>query len=198
MKRALFILTTLLTTLSLNAQNGPCVVPGRGYFRIRVGTGGLFGAFAHNHLIEAQKLEGCASLDTRDLARSSIKVTFAASGVRVMDPGESDKSRAEVQHNMETEVLRISEFPKITFESTGVEQGAATGQLRLRGNLTIRDKTQPVTLALTFTRLADGTYQADGKYNFKQSSFGIKPIQLAGGTVKVKDELETEFEIFLK
>jgi hypothetical protein len=46
--------------------------------------------------------------------------------------------------------------------------------------------------------LADGTYQATGKYNFKQTSFGIKPIQLAGGTIKVKDELETEFELYLK
>jgi hypothetical protein len=47
-------------------------------------------------------------------------------------------------------------------------------------------------------RLDDGTYRASGEYKFKQSSFGIKPIQLAGGTVKVKDELEVEFELFLK
>jgi hypothetical protein len=48
------------------------------------------------------------------------------------------------------------------------------------------------------TRLSDGTYRVDGEYKFKQSSFLIKPIQLAGGTVKVKDELETQFELFLK
>jgi polyisoprenoid-binding protein YceI len=98
---------------------------------------------------------------------------------------------------METEVLRISEYPQVTFESTGIET-AGGNQLRVRGNLTIRGKTQPVLIPLTFTRMNDGTYQANGKYSFKQSTFGIKPIQIGGGTVKVKDELQTEFEISLK
>jgi polyisoprenoid-binding protein YceI len=115
-----------------------------------------------------------------------------------MDPDESAKDRATVQENMERDVLRISDFPRIGFESTSLEAGGAANQLKVHGKLTIRDKTVPVVIPLTFKRLADGTYQADGKYNFKQSSFGIKPIQLAGGTVKVKDELESEFELFLK
>jgi len=46
--------------------------------------------------------------------------------------------------------------------------------------------------------MADGTFQAQGRYNFKQSTFGIKPIQIGVGTIKVKDELETEFELYLK
>ena len=51
---------------------------------------------------------------------------------------------------------------------------------------------------MTLTRLDDGAYRAIGEYSFKQTAFGIKPIQLAGGAVKVKDELRTEFELFLK
>jgi polyisoprenoid-binding protein YceI len=197
-KRNLLLIAVLFAGQAVQAQNGPCVIPGRGYFRVHVGTGGLFGAFAHDHLIEAQKLEGCAVLDAKDLTHSSIKLTFAASGVRVMDPGESEKDRATVQQNMENDVLLVSKFPKIIFESTSIELGSAANQLKVHGNLTIRDKTQAVVIPLTFKRLGDGTYQADGKYNFKQSSFGIKPIQLGGGTIKVKDDLESEFEIFLK
>jgi polyisoprenoid-binding protein YceI len=71
-------------------------------------------------------------------------------------------------------------------------------QLRIRGNLTIRGKTQPIVVALTLHKQDDGSYRAVGKYSFKQTAFGIKPISLAGGTVKVKDELQTNFEIFLK
>jgi len=173
-------------------------MPGRGYFRIHVGTGGLFGAFAHDHLIEARKVEGCALLDANNLTRSSIKLTFPASSVRVVDPNESEKDRASVQQNMENDVLMISKYPRVVFESTSIELGSAANQLKVHGNLTIRDKTQPVVIPLAFKPLGDGTYQADGKYNFKQSSFGIKPIQLGGGTIKVKDDLETEFELFLK
>jgi len=198
MKRIPLLLIALFAANGATAQKGPCVVADRGYFRIQVGTGGLFGAFAHDHRIEAQKVEGCAVLDAKDPTHSSIRLTFPSASVRVMDPNESEKDRATVQHNMETDVLRISEFPRIVFESTSIEVAGTANQLKIHGNLTIRGKTQPVVIPVTFKRLADGTYQANGKYNFKQSSFGIKPIQLAGGTIKVKDELESEFELFLK
>jgi polyisoprenoid-binding protein YceI len=197
MKQIFFLVAVLIACQAAQAQNGPCVIPNRGYFRIHVGTGGLFGAFAHDHLIEAQKVEGCAVLDAKDLTHSSIKLTFPAASVRVMDPNESEKDRATVQQNMENDVLLVSKFPQIVFESTAIELGG-TNQLKVHGNLRIRDKTQAVVIPLTFKRLDDGTYQADGKYNFKQSSFGIKPIQLGGGTIKVKDDLESEFELFLK
>jgi hypothetical protein len=34
-----------------------------------------------------------------------------------------------------------------------------------------------------------------GSASFKQSNFGISPIRIAGGTVKVKDEVKIEFDI---
>lgn len=197
MKHLLAVAASVFFTATAFGADGPCVVPQRGYFRIHVSTGGLFGTFAHDHSIEAQKISGCASLDPAYIAHSSIKLTFTTADIRVIDPRESAKDRSQVQKTMETEVLRISEFPQITFESTGIET-ASGNQLRVRGNLTIRGKTQPVLIPLTFTRMNDGTYQAKGNYSFKQSTFGIKPIQIGAGTVKVKDELQTEFEISLK
>src|SRR5438552_9085814 len=175
-----------------------CGVHGQGYFRIHVGTGGLFGAFAHDHSVEAKKITGCATIDETDVTRSSIKLEFPAADIRVIDPKESEKDRAEVQKTMATDVLRVSEYPRVTFESTAVERAGDANQFRVRGNLTLRGKTQPVVIPLPVTRSADGTYRAKGEYRFKQSSFLIKPIQLAGGTVKVKDELQTQFELYLK
>ena len=198
MKPGLLILLGALATFPLSAQSGPCIISGRGHFQIHVGTGGLFGAFAHNHLIEAQQIQGCVKLDEKDLTQSSLQLTFAVSGIRVLDPSESAKDRAAVQQTMETDVLRVSEFPRIRFESTGIARGGAANQYRVRGNLTIRNTTQPMEVLVTFGRLSDGTWEAVGKYNLKQTSFGIKPIQLAGGTVKVKDEVQTDFDLFLK
>src|SRR5437667_76078 len=74
-----------------------CVVPRQGYFRIHVGTSGLFGAFAHEHSIEAQNFTGCAVIDPDDVTRSSIKLEFSTAEVRVMDSKESAKDRAEIQ-----------------------------------------------------------------------------------------------------
>src|SRR5437016_2313554 len=198
MKWSICLMSLVLMTMPASAAERACIVPGQGYFRIHVGTAGLFGAFAHDHSIEAKKVVGCASIDPKDLQRSSVKLEFPAADIRVIDPKESEKDRAEVQKTMETDVLRVSEYPRVTFESTAVERTGDANRMRVRGNLTIRGKTLPVVIPLTLTHLEEGTYRATGEYRFKQSSFLIKPVQLAGGTVKVKDELETQFEIVLK
>jgi polyisoprenoid-binding protein YceI len=198
MGRLLLVLFGLVLAPAAFGADGPCVIPGRGNFYIRTGTAGLFGAFAHDHLIEARKVEGCAVIDPGDLTRSSIKLSFATADIRVLDPNESAGDRAKVQKTMETDVLRISEYPQIVFESTAIERASSADSLRVHGNLTIRGRTQPIVVALAFARLDDGSYRAKGEYKFKQTTFGIQPIQLAAGTVKVKDELRTEFELFLK
>src|SRR5262245_58954570 len=199
--RGILCLATLFI-LSLStgavAADGPCVIPGRGHFYIHVGAGGLFGAFAHDHLIEAQRIEGCAVIDSNDLTHSSIKLTFSTADIRVLDPKENAKDRPKVQTTMEMEVLRVSQYPQVTFESTGLDRSGTADVLRVSGNLTFRGQTQPVVVPLTLVHLDDGTYRARGEYKLKQTAFGIQPIQLAGGTVKVKDEVRTEFELFLK
>src|SRR5262245_15092473 len=107
------------------AADGPCIVPGRGHFQIETGTSGLFGAFAHEHLIEAQSIAGCAEMDLQDLSRSSIKLTFATASIKVLDPKEA-KDRPKVQMTMETEVLKVSQFPEVIFQSTGIERSGTT------------------------------------------------------------------------
>ena len=193
---SLFIFALFLANLSPAATRA-CVIPGRGYFRVHVGTGGLFGGFAHEHLVEARTIKGCADIDTANLDHSTLRLVFTTADLHVMDPKESDSNRAEIQKNMETQVLRIADFPEVIFESASVEPSTTADQLRIHGNLTIRGTTQSVVIPVTFSRVDNSTYRATGKFGFKQTSFGIKPIQLAAGMVKVKDELQTEFEIFL-
>jgi polyisoprenoid-binding protein YceI len=198
MKAAFALLFGIICTAYALPADGPCVVARRGHFSIHTGTAGLFGAFAHEHIIEARKIEGCARLDPQDPARSSIRLTFSTSEIRVVDPKESAPDRAKVQSTMETEVLRVKDYPTVVFQSTKIEPGGTSDMLRVHGNLTIRGRTQPVVVPVAWTRLGDGSYRAVGEYKLKQTSFGIEPVKLAGGTVKVKDEVKTDFELFLK
>src|SRR5215472_8890265 len=121
MKTTLVLLLSIVFAVRAHPAPGPCIVAEGSYFRIHVGTGGLFGGFAHEHLIEAQKIDGCANIDSSGPAKSSIKVIFPTANLRVIDPKESDKDRAQIQKTMETDVLRVSEYPEITFESTAIE-----------------------------------------------------------------------------
>src|ERR1041385_3484728 len=120
MKRSLLLVVALLISRTVFAAEQHCVVPGRGYFRIHVGTAGLFGALAHDHSIEAQKVMGCALIDSNDVAHSSVKLEFPTAGIRVIDPKENEKDRAEVQKTMDPAVLHVSAYPRVPFASPGL------------------------------------------------------------------------------
>jgi polyisoprenoid-binding protein YceI len=195
--RSVFVLLVLFVCPAILSAENVCVLPARGFFRIHADAGGLFSVFAHDHLIEAAKIDGCANVDARNLTQSSVKLTFATNQVRVMDPKESADDRAKVQKTMETEVLQIADYPTVTFESTSIAE-ESPGKFRVSGALTIRGKAASVVIPLTVMRMDDGTYHVTGSYKFKQTTFGIQPIRLVGGTVRVKDEVRTEFDLFLK
>jgi polyisoprenoid-binding protein YceI len=154
--------------------------------KIRVFKSGMFSAFAHDHEIEAPIEAG--EIDSS--ASPSVQLRMDARKVRVLDPGISASSRADIQRTMEgAEVLDAEHFPEISYSSTKVVS-TGPGRWEVRGNLSLHGNNQPVVVSAS---LVGGHYR--GSASFKQSQFGITPIRIAGGTVKVKDELKIEFDI---
>src|SRR5580692_9128936 len=110
--------------------------------------------------------------------------------MRVPDPEISVDKRAEIQQRTEgNAVLDVEHFPEISYRSTAVTK-TGDAHWEVHGNLNLRGKSEPVTVAVS---LEAGHYR--GSASLKQSSFGITPIRVAGGTVKVKDEVKIEFDI---
>jgi hypothetical protein len=159
--------------------------------KIRVFKSGAFAAFAHDHEIEAPIAEGKideGKLDSSDHA--SVQLRVDSRKMRVLDPEIAADKRAEIQHTMlGTTVLDAEKFPEISYQSTSVT-GRGEGRWEVRGDLSLHGKRQPVAVEVS---LKDGHYR--GSTSIKQSDFGIEPIRIAGGTVKVKDELKIEFDI---
>ena len=153
---------------------------------IRVGKTGAFSAVGHEHEIHAPIHSGTA--DTG--AHPAVEIHVNARELRVMDKGASEKERAEVQKTMlEPEVLDSDSHQEIVFKSTAAEL-TGKGRWTLRGNLTLRGQTRPVTVQVT---LQDGRYT--GETTVKQTEFGITPPGKAG--VRAKDEVKIEFDIRL-
>jgi hypothetical protein len=147
---------------------------------------GLFSGFADDHIIDAPIAGGMIS----DASPLSVAIRVRAGDLKVRDPNLSASKRDEVQARMAgPEVLDTRTFPSIAFESTAIQPNGAD-RWTVTGRLTIHGQTRPVTFATT---LANGRYR--GTVTLKQRDFGIKPISIAGGTVKVKDELKIEFDI---
>jgi len=160
--------------------------PRRSTVTVHVFKSGLFRAFADDHVIEAPFAEG--SLD--DSATPTVHITIDVRGMRVLDPSLSPKDRREVQTRMlGPEVLDGDRFPHIRFRSVEIQRRNA-GRWSVRGELEVPAQPPPPT-----PNVLQEQHHYKGSTSLKQSDFGITPISIAGGTVKVKDEIKIDFDI---
>ena len=151
---------------------------------IHVGKSGLFSAAAHEHQVSAPVEQGAID----DSAPGRVWFNVRASRLTVLP----EPDQAKVQSTMQSDVLESERYPDIKFESTLV-RGTGENRWLVTGNLTLHGKTNPITADV---RKANGAYT--GEVRIKQTQFGIKPVSIAGGAVKVKDELKIELVIRTK
>jgi polyisoprenoid-binding protein YceI len=190
-------LGVLLLALGVSAANAADLDLAASKITVHVEKTGLFSAFAHNHTISAPLASG-----SLDVQKRTIELNFRAQEMKVLDPEASASERSTIEGNMKgPEVLDPARFPEITFVSTSVEAppgdaGAAMRYL-VHGNLTLHGVTRPIDLPVTFSGTSStasaGHYT--GKVTLKQTDFGITPIKIAGGAVRVKDVIEIGFDI---
>ena len=152
---------------------------------VRVSKAGAFSAFGHEHTIRAPIQSGSFDEDKR-----SVEFIVDARELRVVDSDVSNKDRAEIQSTMVgPKVLDSSQFREIRFHSTEVS-GSGENRWTVHGDLTLHGQIHPVTVDV---ERRDGRYR--GSARLRQSEFGIAPVTVAGGTIKVKNEVRVEFEI---
>jgi polyisoprenoid-binding protein YceI len=147
---------------------------------------GLFSAFADDHVIKAPIASGSLA----EAAPAHVELSIHAADLNVTDPALAADRRAEVQAKMiSADVLDVARFPDITFASTSVQPNGAD-RWSVTGRLTLHGQTRAVSFPVV---RAGAVYR--GEVQIKQRDFGIEPIRIAGGTVKVKDEVKVTFEI---
>lgn len=149
---------------------------------------GVFSFAGHDHVVEAPIASG--QIDENE---KTVSIQIETKNLRVLDPGESEKNRAEIQQTMLSSKLLDSEkYPEISFRSTsyrhdGDDSAEVLGKLSLHG----------VVRLITLTVKKEGD-RWTGSTRLKQTDFGMKPVSVAGGTVKVKDEVKVEFVVAVK
>jgi polyisoprenoid-binding protein YceI len=152
---------------------------------VRVYKAGAFSAFGHEHSIRAPIQNGSFDEDKR-----SVEFVVDTRTLRVVDSDVSDKDRANIQNTMlGPKVLDSARFHEIRFHSTQVSR-ASENRWTVQGDLSLHGQTNSVKVDV---ERQDGRYR--GSARLRQSEFGITPVTVAGGTIKVKDEVRVEFEI---
>jgi len=164
--------------------------PSASTLTVKVWKTGLFSAFAHNHDISAPITSGTVSDNT------GVKFVVNARGMKVLDPEASASTRAEIEHNMlSDQVLDAQRYPEIVFESTGISSDKV-GVYSVSGNLTLHGQTHPIQVNVKQVNIGlPGPENYQGSAKLKQTTFGIQPISIGGGAVKVKDEIDVVFTI---
>ena len=183
----LFLATSSLAwTVAASAQEQAIDIR-KSVMTVRVYKAGVFSAFGHDHEISAPLAAGSA-----DTATHHVELRMDAGALRVRDAKASEKDRNQIQTTMlGPEVLDSEHHPEIVFRSTSVEP-MGPGSWRVHGALTLHGQTGPLTVEVS---QRDGHYI--GKSLLKLTDFGMKPVRIAGGTVRVKDEIRIEFDIQL-
>jgi polyisoprenoid-binding protein YceI len=186
MKRTVLLAAvSLVCVLGLSAQQHN-IDTQKSTLTIHVGKTGAFSGLGHEHEVRAPIHSGTADTGSHP----AVEMHVDARALRVIDKDDSEKDRAEVQKTMlGPEVLDSERHQEIVFKSTGAEP-AGQGWWTLRGKLTLRGLTRPVTVQVT---LKDGRYT--GETTVKQTDFGIKPPGKAG--IRAKDEVRIEFDVRL-
>lgn len=157
--------------------------------------------FAVKHLMVATvrgefgKVQGTLNLDEKNVANSSVTATIDASSIDTDEPKRDEHLRSP-------DFFDVQKYPNITFKSTKVQK--AKGGLKVTGDLTIRDVTRPVVLAVEGpTKPVKDPWGnvkigASATTKVNRQDFGLKwnaPIE-AGGVVvgdEVRITLDLEF-----
>jgi polyisoprenoid-binding protein YceI len=193
-------LIALLAPFSVGAQGSASysIDPQQSKMEIHVGKEGAFKAFGHDHLIAAKQVSGDAKFDPQKPDQSFVRLKIPTKSITLVDPGESEKDRKEVQSTMEGEkVLDVAKFPAITFTSTGISAAKKTSdgwELTLSGKLNLHGVEKPVSFPL-HVRADAKELHGEGELSILQTDYGITPVKVGGGTVKVKDKLKITFNI---
>lgn len=176
-----------LAVVSVAAAQDTAIDVQRSTITIHVGKAGLLSAAGHEHWISAPISSG--SIGESPAPHVEFSVETAKMTVKP-DPKVDAKTQATIQKDMEDMTLDTKKFPAIAFRSSRVEK-VADGQWKVNGDLSLHGVTKPVSL--TVKRTGD-SYTT--RIVLKQTDFGIKPISVGGGTIKVKNEVDIDFQIF--
>lgn len=192
--------TWLVAQAVAPAGRGPTVLtidPGESRVTILVGKAGVMSFAGHAHEVVAPAVRGRVTFDPMDWPHATVSLQFDAAALRVTGKGEAAADVPTVEKTMlGAQVLDVEHFPTIAFQSRHVSVVIATGgpaALTIDGDMTLHGKTRPMTIRASASVDASGRVTATGAFTLKQTDFGIAPITAAGGTIRVKNDLDIQF-----
>jgi polyisoprenoid-binding protein YceI len=138
-----------------------------------------------------RKFQGSLTSESEDLANGVVDVSIQAASIDTNNPDRDGHLRSEI-------FLDAERYPLMRYE--GILQ-KEVGEYLLKGTLTIRDITLPVTLPVSFTGVGKGRF-GDERAGFEASGvihrkdFGLTwNMVTEGGGLIVGEDIKLHFDI---
>jgi polyisoprenoid-binding protein YceI len=164
-------------------------------FTVKAFATGMLSALGHSPTFAVRDFSGEATWDTTS-RQAWLRMQIRANSLQVMDDIKS-KDRREIETVMNQSVLESEKYPDIVFEGTGAspnQVGEGRYQINLNGNLSLHGVSGSLMVPIQLTFLGE-MLRASGECSIAQSDYGIQPVSVAGGGLKLKDELKFTFDI---
>ena len=164
-------------------------------FTVRAFATGLFSSLGHNPTLAIRDYTGDAAFVPSSPEQSSIRISVRSASLAVTDD-VSEKDRNEIQNKMNQDVLETSQYSEIVFESSQVtvtKLGENSYVANVTGNLALHGTTRQEKISAQVSVTGD-TLRGYGEFTLRQTDYGIKLVSVAGGTLRVKDEVKIAFD----
>jgi len=166
-------------------------------FTVQVFAGGLLSGFGHNPVIGIRDFSGEVEFTPDDLSRASVRMLIVTRSLAAQ--GEvSESNKQEINQMMREQVLEVGRYPEIVFESKNVTVtriGEGRYKARIVGNLSLHGVTREAPGMIAEVTIQGNELKAQGEFSLKQSDYKINLVSVAGGLLKVKDELKFNFDL---
>ena len=173
------------------------VIDGRASrFTVRAFATGLLARMGHNPTIGIRDLSGEMTFNPDQLEAASFRIRIKSTSLSVQDD-ISSKDLREMERLMNDEVLETEKFPEILYEASNISVTKMADLLysaMLNGNLNMHGVTRSQPIG-TRVALLGSMLRASGDFSLNQTDYNIKLVSVAGGALKLKDELTFSFEI---
>jgi polyisoprenoid-binding protein YceI len=185
---------SMVSTASAGAGGRYVIDTRASQFTVQAFASGLIAAVAHSPKIAIRDWTGEVQVAAGAPGNSSLMVRIKSASMEVLDElKESD--RHEIHRVMKIEVLETDRFPEIVYESSEVKleklkedlyRVVVGGRLKLHGITNDHEFVAQVAIGVD-------TARAYGNFTLRQSDYNIRIASIAGGTLKLQDELKFSF-----
>jgi len=157
---------------------------------------GLAGIADHRPRFSVREFSGEVEFSPERLDGGSLLLTARAGSLEIMDEVTQHDQKA-IERVMFGEVLRPDKFPEVSFRSSRVVCSAVeeniyraeiSGTMRLQGV----GNSQSMVAQLV---ISNGSVRAYGEFRLRQTDYGIAAASVAGGVLRIKNELKFGFFI---